>query len=175
MRYKISLLSLIILGGAYCLAAAQENKPAPNFILNDVSGKPVNLSSFKGKVVFLDFWASWCGPCRNSIPAVEDLYRKFEKEGVVFFGINLENNPVLAGNFAKNTGITYTVLVGDQKTTRAYGVRGIPAFFLLDRDGNIAQTYVGYDPQLKDRWESDIKALLSKNTGIKPKSPTRKK
>lgn len=156
-------------------AFAQDARPAPDFKLLDVDGKSVTLSSLKGKLVFLDFWASWCAPCRNSIPAVEKLYQKYKNDKIVFLGINLENNPDSTKRFASNTGMSYQILVGNQKTVSAYGVRGIPAFFLIDHDGKIARSYVGFQSDLADRWDTDIRDLLSKIPAQKKNAkPSRK-
>lgn len=122
----------------------------------------VTLSSLKGKVVFLDFWASWCPPCRNSIPHVESLYQKLKGEKVVFLGLNLENDAKSTKQFAQRQGMNYTILVADEKTPDAYGVRGIPAFFIIDPQGRIAKSYVGFQQGMEDAWERDIRGMLAK-------------
>lgn len=149
-------------------ATAATRKSAPDFRLKDVDGNEVVLSKLRGRVIFLDFWASWCGPCRNSIPSVEQLYQKFKSKKVLFYGINLENNPSRAKNFAKNSGINYKILNGDRKTTDSFGVRGIPAFFIIDKEGKIAASYVGFDPSLSSVWETEIKKLLAEPDNPKP-------
>ncbi|MFH1369654.1 MAG: TlpA disulfide reductase family protein [Elusimicrobiota bacterium] len=173
MRFRI--LSTAVIIAALCAGFSNSHaaRLALDFELSDVNGKTVTLNSLKGNVVFLDFWASWCPPCRNSIPAVESLYQELKDEKVVFIGINIENKPALARNFAINNGINYTILMGDQKTTRAYGVRGIPAFFLIDHQGNVVKTYVGFQDGLKETWKSDIQELLLKIQEEKP-NPAKK-
>ena len=130
------------------------------FTLKDLDNKPVSLASFRGKVVFLDFWASWCPPCRMSIPEVEKLYQEMKDRGVVVLGINVENSPETARDFVRSHQLKYPVLIGDDQSTRAYQVRGIPAFFIISPDGKIAHRYIGFQPALAAQWRSDIKKLL---------------
>jgi peroxiredoxin len=160
MLYK-NLLPAIILIAASC-ACAQEARKAPDFTLKDLDGNAVSLSSFKGKAVFIDFWASWCPPCRNSIPKVEALYQKLKNENVAFLGINLESNPQSTKKFAAAQNMQYKILIDDQKTSGEYGVRGIPAFFILDAQGMIRQSYQGYSAGLEETWEKEIRELTVK-------------
>jgi thiol-disulfide isomerase/thioredoxin len=144
------------------VSASVSAAPAPDFKLKSIDNKTVSLSDYKGKIVFLDFWASWCPPCRQSIPAVEKLHERFKGSDVVVLGINVEGDPEVARKFARKNSMTYPVLLGDNKTENAYRVRGFPAFFLIDQQGNIAKSYVGYHPGLEDTWAADIKALKEK-------------
>jgi peroxiredoxin len=114
MRYK-NLIPAVILIAASCVFA-QEARKAPDFTLKDLDGDTVSLASQKGKVVFIDFWASWCPPCRESIPRVEALYQKLKNENVAFLGINLENDPRSTKKFAVTHDMQYTILIDDQKT-----------------------------------------------------------
>ena len=151
-----------------------DNSPAPDFSLTDLSGNKVSLSSQKGKVVFLDFWASWCPPCRASIPEVERLYEKFGGKNVAFYGVNVENDPGAAREFAQKKGLKYTVLLGDEKVSRDYEIRGIPAFFIIDQKGNIAENDIGFDRSLGAKWADKINSLLS-SVPQKTNSQTKKK
>jgi thiol-disulfide isomerase/thioredoxin len=152
-----------------------DNSPAPDFTLTDLSGNKVTLSSQKGKVVFLDFWASWCPPCRASIPEVEKLYEKFGGQNVAVFGVNVENDPEAAREFVQKKGIKYPVLLGDDKVSRAYEIRGIPAFYIIDQGGNIAEHYIGFERSLGDKWADKINVLLSTGLRQTSKNQTKKK
>jgi len=136
-------------------------KPAPDFDLPDVNGKRVKLSNFKGKVIILDFWATWCPPCRAEIPGFIELYKKYKDKGVEIIGISLDEGGVKdVLPFMKEFGINYTILIGNYKVTQDYGgIRGIPTTFVIDKKGNIRAKYVGYRP--KEVFERDIIMLLN--------------
>ncbi len=134
-----------------------------DFKLKDLDGKTVALSDFRGKVVFIDFFATWCPPCRQSIPAVEDLHNKYkDNPNVVFLGINVGEDEQKVKDFAKESGITYKVLLGDKNVMASYKIRSIPSFFVIDARGNISNKHVGYIPGLETQWDQDIKILLEK-------------
>lgn len=134
---------------------------ATNFELKDLAGKTVSLEDFKGKVVFVDFWATWCPPCRASIPAVEALYEKYkDNDDVCFIGINLSEDKETVSKFVKREGIQYLVLLSNNKVITDYKIRSIPAFFIIDKEGNIANKYLGYGSGLESKWEDEIKELL---------------
>ena len=136
-------------------------EPATDFVLKDLSGKTVSLEELKGKVVFVDFWATWCPPCRASIPAVEALYEKYkDDDNVCFIGINLSEDKETVSKFVKREGINYLVLLSDKKVIADYKIRSIPSFFIIDKDGNVANRYLGYSSGLESKWEDDIKELL---------------
>lgn len=115
--------------------------PAPDFTLNDTTGKPVSLASFKGKVVLLDFWASWCGPCRNENPNVVKAYKEFNAKGFTVFGVSLDNDKNKWLGAIAEDGLTWQHVSELQgwncSAARLYGVMSIPANFLLDKEGKI--------------------------------------
>jgi len=148
---------------------------APDFTLKDLKGEPVSLSRQKGKVVFLDFWASWCPPCRRSIPEVERLYESLQgRSDVAVMGINIEGNPEAIRKFVARNGMKYAVLVGDEKTERDYRVNGIPAFFIINQEGMIVRSYTGFQSGIGAEWESVIMGLL-KSAPVKPPAQPRRK
>ena len=156
--------TILILTGAVIFSlntCFADSSPAPDFTLTDLSGNKVSLSSQKGKVVFLDFWATWCPPCRASIPEVERLYEKYNGKNVAFFGVNVENDPAAVKDFVQRKGIQYTVLLGDEKVSRAYGIQGIPTFYIIDQQGNIAGHDIGFDRSLGEKWSNKINTLLT--------------
>lgn len=137
-----------------------ELNAAPDFILADQSGKRVQLSSFKGQVVLLNFWATWCGGCKVEIPWFEEFQRTYSGAGLVVLGISLDEdgwNSVRP--FLENWKISYRVMVGNEETSRLYpSVKSLPTTLLIDRTGRIAVTHVGL--ATKETYERDIKALL---------------
>ena len=135
-------------------------KPAPDFTLLDIYGEEKKLSDFKGKVVILDFWATWCPPCKALIPNFIELYNEYRDEGLEIIGVTMDwNAERVAGPFALENGIDYTILLGEREVSDLYGdLTAIPTTFVLDREGGIRKKYIGYRD--KDVFEKDIKELL---------------
>jgi peroxiredoxin len=120
-------------------------KPAPEIDLKDPNGKNIKLSSLKGKVVLIDFWASWCGPCRVEMPNVVAAYNKYKDKGFAVYSVSLDKDGTAWKNSIKNLGMTWDTHVSDLKFWQCeaavkYGVNGIPATFLLDKQGTIIAT-----------------------------------
>ena len=122
--------------------SAQE---APDFTLTDLEGNKVSLSDFKGKVIIVDFWATWCGPCKMEIPSFIKLQDDYQDD-VVVLGVSLDQGgPGVVVPFAEKMNINYPIVYGDGSVVQAYGgIRGIPTTFVIDRDFNIQRKYVGY-------------------------------
>lgn len=147
-------------------AVSLEGKPAPSFTLKDLNGKEVSLSDFKGKVVLLDFWGTWCGPCRRAIPHLEALHKKYKDRGLVVIGVNRERDPDKVKQFAKER-ISYTTLVEADEQFKEYGVRGIPALFYVDGEGKIRHRDVGFSTGKEKEIEHKVQQLLAdKNEGV---------
>lgn len=135
-------------------------KKAPDWTLLDMAGTEVSLSDFKGKVIILDFWATWCPPCRAEVPHFIELYNEYKDRGLEVVGISLDADVQKAvSEFVKEQDINYTVLAADGKVASLYGgIRSIPTTFVIDRQQRIVQKYVGYRD--KEVFEEDIKGLL---------------
>lgn len=144
------------LGGAK-VASRQE---ARDFTLTSIDGKIIKLSDYKGKVLILDFWATWCPPCRAEIPDFVALQDQYGKKGLQIVGISVDQGgAAVVKPFAKENNINYPILLTDGKVEAAYGgIRGIPTTFVIDREGNIRNKYVGFTA--KGVFEKDIVALL---------------
>lgn len=127
-------------------ATADPSAPmAPAWTLKDVEGNEVTSAQFKGKVVVLDFWATWCPPCRREIPGYIALQKKYGDQGLAIIGVSLDQaGPSVVKKFAAENKMNYTLVMGDDKIVAAFGgVEGIPTTFLIDRDGRIRDRKVG--------------------------------
>lgn len=135
-------------------------KPAHEFSLKDVNGIERKLSDFKNKVVIINFWATWCPPCREEIPHFIGLYNQYKDHGLEVVGIALDlRGEKIVPKFALENNINYTVLLGNEEVSDLYGgIRAIPTTFIVDKDGNIRKKYTGYNE--KEVFEKDIKELL---------------
>jgi thiol-disulfide isomerase/thioredoxin len=134
---------------------------SPDFTLTEVvSGKPLKLSSLKGKIVLLDFWATWCPPCRAEIPHFIDLQKEFGSKGLQVVGLSVDQQAERVPGFIKNFGINYPVVVdGTGRLSQEYGgITGIPTTFLLGKDGSVLGKWVGYNS--KEVFEEAIRKAL---------------
>ena len=110
---------------------------APDFAVKDLSGNPAKLSDYKGKVVLLNFWASWCEPCLAEMPALERLYNKLHAKGFEIVAVGLDDDPKSLKAFKDRMGLTFPILVDSAGQTRVYKVNGFPESFILDREGKL--------------------------------------
>ena len=179
MNVKLPRTTLLLVSVAICVAGAAEirvavepqsaRKPAPDFVLLDTSGKSVPLSSFKGKPLLLDLWATKCGGCIKEIPSFIEIHRAYRNKGLAVVGISMDilyedlKGPAeawsLVNPFVEAYKVDYPILMGDDGITKHYSVNALPVTYLIDRRGRIAATYVG----IVDRTniEANIKALLA--------------
>ncbi|MDR1196146.1 MAG: TlpA family protein disulfide reductase [Endomicrobium sp.] len=158
MQYKKIFLAVLFLASAAVFAYAEK---APDFTLKSTNGKLVSLSDYRGKVVFLDFWASWCPPCRASVPAVKELHKNMSRNrDVVVLGINSNENEKTVMKFMRKMGMDYANLYSNNSVMRDYRITGIPAFFIIDKRGNIVKKYGGYGRGMEKEWHREIMALL---------------
>lgn len=148
-------LSLAFLIGLFCACGSEDDTSvqAPDFTLNDLSGDAVSLEDYRGKVVLVDFWATWCPPCLRSIPELVRLQEHYADKGVVILGISLDD-PGRTDNaslqaFKQKHRMNYPVLRGNQRVARDYfgdGEMGIPTMFVVNREGRIVDRHVGFNP-----------------------------
>ena len=131
--------------------------PAPDFSLPTPEGKTVALTQLRGKVVFLNFWATWCPPCRVEMPSMERLYKEFKDQGLVILAIDMGESPKLVSRFMSEFRLSFPALLDvDMRVAALYRVRGIPATFLIDRNGRMVGAAVGP----RDWASPEAKALI---------------
>ena len=165
---KFALALLLVL--LFCTQCRRNETPEPqpdagsrakaiDFALTGLDGIEYRLSDQKGNVVLVDFWATWCPPCREEIPHLKDLYTKFSEQGLVVWGVGLDEEGALRA-YADEHEINYTVLIGKESVGRDYGVQGIPTTILLDKQDRIAFKHVGYSRGMENEMEKEIEQLL---------------
>jgi cytochrome c biogenesis protein CcmG, thiol:disulfide interchange protein DsbE len=150
----LSLLALLAYGLAKAQSGPRDRGPAPDFTLNGFDGRIVTLSELRGNIVVINFWASWCLPCREEADYLEQTWRKYQDQGVVFIGVGYADTEKEARAYIQEFDITY--LNGPDLGTRiskAYNIQGIPETFFIDRDGELQGVHIGplFYPQLDER------------------------
>jgi cytochrome c biogenesis protein CcmG/thiol:disulfide interchange protein DsbE len=153
------IISLMLFAEARA-AKGDIGEKAPAWSLPGLDGKTVNLSDFKGKVVILDFWATWCPPCREEIPSFIQIQKEFADKGVVVVGVALdEEGAKVVKPFAKKKGINYPLVIGKTSTTEDYGgIEGIPTTFIINAEGKIVAKHVGLTT--KEEFLKELAPLL---------------
>ncbi|MGD1074666.1 MAG: TlpA disulfide reductase family protein [Thermodesulfovibrionales bacterium] len=145
-------------------AGVQEGKgPSPDFTLRDVQGGKVSLSGLRGRVVLLEFWATWCPPCRESIPELNEIFKKYKDRGLAVLGISMDSDgdaSATVSSFMKEQPMLYPVVIDDGKVSTQYGVTSIPSLFLIDKNGNVVKRFSGFMPGLAESLSNDIERLL---------------
>jgi thiol-disulfide isomerase/thioredoxin len=159
----ISLILCLLLQG--CSKQGAAAKPsAPDFTLQDLAGNEVSLRQYKGKIVFLDFWATWCPPCRKSIPELVDVQEKYRDQGLIVLGISADDPRKVSDksllDFKKRYRINYSILRANYSVTTDYfgsANMALPTLFVIDREGRVVDGIVGYGPGAAER---SLKKLL---------------
>jgi thiol-disulfide isomerase/thioredoxin len=151
---------ILVLLGVLLVVSARAADPAPNFVLQSQDGKTIELKKLAGKAVVVNFWATWCGPCRAEIPGMMNVYEKYKAKGLEIVGISLDRGgwddvkPYLAKN-----KISYPIVVAGQELADAYGgIQGIPTSFFIDKKGNIVSKHVGAVSE--EVFEKAVKGIL---------------
>ena len=141
--------------------AADPTGPAPEFVLPAKGGSQIDLAKYKGQVVMLNFWASWCGPCRQEMPLLEDIYKKYNKLGFTLVGVNVEPDSKAADDWLKVTPVSFPVVYDkDSKVSRLYDVSGMPSTVIIDRKGNLRYLHHGYKPGDEGEYLNNIRAMI---------------
>jgi cytochrome c biogenesis protein CcmG/thiol:disulfide interchange protein DsbE len=141
------------------LETRASRKPAPELSLQDLNGQRLSLSQYKGKVVLLNFWATWCDPCRREIPRFVDLQKKYGNQGFQIVGVSLDDDAKAVPPFYQQYKMNYPVAVGNEKVAESFGnILGLPVNLLIDRDGRIAARHLG-EADIS-QLENEIKYLL---------------
>ena len=176
-RLLIFLVGVVILGAVFGIVWMQSakyeplvvGKTAPDFSLSDLNDKPYRLSDFRGKVVFLNFWATWCKPCREEMPSMEVLYKNFEKDGLVVLAVSIDRVTTTRDiqPFVKGMNLTFPVLIDSWgQTDKPYKRMGVPETFIIDQQGVIREIVIGP----RDWTRLDSLPVITKLLNVIPKT-----
>ena len=135
--------------------------PAPDFTLRSMNGPNLRLQEQRGQVVLVNFWATWCGPCRQEIPHLNTLYDKYRASGFVLLGVNIDDNPKVAADLATKLGVKFPVLLDTDKTvSKLYDMSAMPATVVIDRGGKVRYIHRGYRDGYELTYDQQIRGLL---------------
>lgn len=155
LTLRLILLSLF-LGSGLALA-----EPAPDFTLKSDNGKNIRLAEQRGKVVMINFWASWCGPCRKEMPLLDELYQRYEPAGFTLFGVNVEQNPEAAQRFLEDVGVSFPILYDPESSvSQRYQVDAMPTTVMVDRDGQVRYVNRGYKDGDEEKYRKQVRELI---------------
>jgi peroxiredoxin len=158
-RRWLALLLACAVGSA--AAAVQLSTSAPDFTLRSVAGTNLRLQEQRGQVVLVNFWATWCGPCRQEMPHLNRIYDKYRASGFVLLGVNIDDDPRAAADLAAKLGLRFPVLLDtDKQVSRAYDMSAMPATLLIDRDGRVRHIHRGYRDGVERTYEEQVRSLL---------------
>jgi thiol-disulfide isomerase/thioredoxin len=146
---------------AAAVAPLASGAPAPAFQLGSADGKPVDLAGLRGKVVLINFWASWCGPCRKEMPILEQLNRQYRAKGLALIGINVEPDSRAALQWLKATPVSFPILFDtDSRVSKLYQVAGMPNTVIIDRKGTVRYVHRGYQAGAENEYLDRIRQLI---------------
>ena len=147
--FAIFCLGLALAFLPQCGGRTKESSSAPNFTLKSLEDQEITLASLKGKVVLLDFWATWCAPCREAIPHLVELYKNYHDRGLVVIGMNVDKGEGdVVRRFVKSMGIPYPILLAQEEVVRDYAISALPTTVLIDKEGKIREKVVGFNSNI---------------------------
>ena len=164
-KLQSTIWIITLLSFSFWVSAAEPGKPAPNVQLPKLNGssvgESVQISDYKGKLIYLDFWASWCGPCRKSFPVLNELHNTYQSLGFEVVAINVDENLDDALKFLKKHPVDYTILLDSKaRSPEEFGVPGMPTAFIIDPEGNVIHRHVGFRNGDAEKIEKLINELL---------------
>jgi thiol-disulfide isomerase/thioredoxin len=161
-----AVAALLALPGVFATShASGATGPAPAFTLEQRGGGSVSLADLRGKVVLVNFWATWCGPCRKEMPLLEQIHRKYAPLGLVMVGINVEEDGRLFDTFLKDVPVSFPILLDPKNgVSKLYDVAAMPSTVIIDRKGNIRYVHQGYQPGDENAYQDMVRTLIRERT-----------
>src|SRR5210317_1524712 len=162
MKLNHVLIAVVfsIFAASSLASSGMEGQPAPDFALKSSTGENLRLSEYRGDVVMVNFWATWCGPCRQEMPLLDELYSRYGRVGFSLLGVNIDDNSSKAMNMASELGVSFPVLFdSDKAVSKLYEVEAMPVTVLIDREGTVRYVHQGYKPGYEQKYLEQIRAL----------------
>lgn len=161
-------LRIILLGALFSIMTASSlassgltGQAAPDFVLKSATGDNLRLSEYRGDVVMINFWATWCGPCRQEMPLLDELYGRYQRVGFRLLGVNIDDDSRRAMAMVDELGVKFPVLFDEKKeVSKLYDVEAMPVTVLLDRAGTVRHVHHGYKPGYEQQYLTEIRSLL---------------
>lgn len=156
-----ALLAAPLIAGASTEPPVRVGAAAPDFALKSAAGPNMRLSEHRGEVVMINFWATWCGPCRAEMPKLEEIFSRYERAGFTLLGVNIDEDSARALRLAEQLGVTFPLLLdNEQAVSRLYDVQAMPMTVLVDRQGQVRSVHYGYRAGMEQKYLDEVRALL---------------
>ena len=161
IRKMLAGFAMALFAATSLASSGLTGQPAPDFALKSSTGENLRLSEYRGDVVMINFWATWCGPCRQEMPLLDELYSRYQRVGFNLLGVNIDDDSGRAMDMIRELGVSFPVLFDDQKqVSRMYDVDAMPVTVLVDREGNVRFVHQGYKPGYEEKYLDQVRALL---------------
>jgi peroxiredoxin len=163
MKLKNTIIALVfsVFAASSLASSGMEGQPAPDFALKSSTGENLRLSEFRGDVVMINFWATWCGPCRQEMPLLDELYSRYQRVGFNLLGVNIDDDSRRAMRMIEELGVNFPVLFDARKeVSELYEVEAMPVTVIVDREGTVRYIHHGYKPGYEDKYLDQIRSLL---------------
>lgn len=155
------MATLMLSAGVAFALGSLSGQQAPDFALKSLAGKNLRLSEFRGQVVVINFWATWCGPCRKEMPELEKLYQRYRYAGFTVLAVNMDETQAFAERMATRLGVSFPVLHdATQSVSRLYEVDAMPATVIVDRDGKVRSLHRGFNKGTAEIYQTEVRELL---------------
>ena len=163
MKLKNSMFALVfcVFAATSLASSGLEGQAAPDFALKSSTGENLRLSEYRGDVVMINFWATWCGPCRQEMPLLDELYNRYQRVGFNLLGVNIDDDSRRAMQMVEELGVNFPVLFDARKeVSELYKVNAMPVTVIVDRQGTVRYVHHGYKPGYEDKYLDQIRSLL---------------
>jgi peroxiredoxin len=161
VKWRWLLVIFALSTSGISLASVELSQPAPDFTLKTLDGPNLRLEEYRGQVVLINFWASWCGPCRQEMPILDRLHQRYEDAGFAVLGVNVEGEVAPAKKIVDKSKVTFPVLIdAGQQVSELYDLQAMPSTVVVDRDGVVRYVHRGYKPGDEEKYVAVVKKLI---------------